>query len=65
VFTLTLPGDYDDIRAMIHDIETAPEFIVIDNIVLAEGRDAGALSWALALSTYYRGAAARTAADGR
>ena len=66
VFSLTLTGEYDDIRAMIHEIETAPEFIVIDNIVLAEGREANApLAWSLELSTYYRPAAAKAGADGR
>ena len=66
VFSLTLAGDYNDIRAMIHDLETAPEFIVIDNIVLSEGRDPNApLTWALELSTYYRSAAARARIDGQ
>jgi hypothetical protein len=64
--SLTLTGEYDDIRAMIYDLETAPEFIVIDNIVLAEGqRDDAGLSWSLAVSTYYRAATARAGANGR
>jgi Tfp pilus assembly protein PilO len=66
MFSLTLTGEYDDIRAMIHEIETAPEFIVIDNIVLAEGQEATApLAWSLELSTYYRPAAAKAGADAR
>lgn len=66
VYSLTLTGEYNDIRAMIYDLETAPEFIVIDNIVLAEGRETNApLSWSLELSTYYRTAAARAGTNGR
>jgi hypothetical protein len=66
VFSLTLSGQYDDIRAMIYDLETAPEFIVIDNIVLSEAR-AGeeGLTWALELSTYYRAPVVRTGSNGR
>jgi Tfp pilus assembly protein PilO len=48
-------GDYDDVRQLIYDIETAPDFIVIDNMALGEGQDAQApLSLMLELSTYYR-----------
>jgi type II secretory pathway pseudopilin PulG len=65
VASLTLTGEYDDIRAMIYDLETAPEFIVIDNIVLSEGRENESLSWSMELSTYYRTAAARAGANGR
>jgi Tfp pilus assembly protein PilO len=65
VFSLTLSGLYDDIRAMIYDLETAPEFIVIDNIVLSEAREGEGLTWALELSTYYRAPVARTGANGR
>jgi Tfp pilus assembly protein PilO len=51
----SLAGDWDDIRQLIFDIETGPDFIVIDNVSLAEGSDANApLSLTLELSTYYR-----------
>ena len=54
-YALTLSGDYDDIRAFIYDLETSPNFVVIDNVVLAEGLDANSpLSLSLELSTYYR-----------
>ena len=33
--------DYDNIRAFIYDLETAPDFVVIDNIVLAEAQTTG------------------------
>jgi len=50
-----LSGDWDDIRMLIHDIETGPDFVVIDNVVLQEGNEASSpLSLTLDLSTYYR-----------
>jgi Tfp pilus assembly protein PilO len=59
---MDLIGSYGDIRAFIHQLETAPEFVVIDNIDLgqATGSDAGPgpLAVAVHLSTYYRDATA-------
>ena len=50
-----LAGEYDDIRALIYDIETAADFLVIDNVFLSEGADQGApLTLTLELSTYYQ-----------
>jgi len=50
-----LTGDWDDIRQLIYDLETGPDFIVIDNVQLVEGSQANApLSLTLDLSTYYR-----------
>jgi hypothetical protein len=58
----SLTGDWDDIRQMIYEIETGPDFVVIDNVRLVEGTEANApLSLELELSTYYR----LTTADGR
>jgi Tfp pilus assembly protein PilO len=51
----SLEGDWDDIRQLIYDIETGPDFMVIDNVSLAEGESATApLSLRLRISTYYR-----------
>lgn len=51
----SLTGDWDDIRQLIYEIETGPDFIVIDNVQLAEGSQTDApLSLSLELSTYYR-----------
>jgi hypothetical protein len=53
--TYALAGDYDDIRQLIHDIETTADFIVIDNVFLSEGENAQApLTLTLDLSTFYR-----------
>lgn len=51
---MVLSGSYSDVRAFIHQLETAPEFVVIDNIALGEGADGGPLGVTLHLSTYYR-----------
>jgi Tfp pilus assembly protein PilO len=51
-----LTGTYNDVRNFIHAIETAPEFVVIDNISLAEGGSDNALNLSLELSTYFRSA---------
>jgi Tfp pilus assembly protein PilO len=55
--TMELSGSYAEIRTFLHQLETAPEFVVVDNVGLAEGADAGALTVTLELSTYYRGTA--------
>jgi len=52
--TMGLGGNYEDIRAFLYDLETADDFIVIDNITLEEGdADAAPLALTLTLSTYY------------
>jgi Tfp pilus assembly protein PilO len=51
-----LTGTYPNMRSFIHAIETAPQFVVIENISLAEGSAEGSLRLALDLSTYYRSA---------
>jgi hypothetical protein len=53
--TMDLTGAYADIRNYIHAIETAPEFVVIDNVSLSEGTEGdGSLRLKLELSTYFR-----------
>jgi hypothetical protein len=50
-----LEGDWDDIRQLLYEIETGPDFLVIDNVSLTEGQDSSApLSLSLEISTYYR-----------
>lgn len=51
---MVLSGSWPDIRTFIYQLETAPEFVVIDNVELAEGADGGSLVVTLTLSTYYR-----------
>ena len=51
-----LTGSYGEIRRFIHALETAPEFVVIDNVQLLENRESNdGVQLTLALSTFYRG----------
>lgn len=52
--TMVLTGTYADVRTFLYQLETAPEFLVIDNVALVEGADGGDLAVTLELSTYYR-----------
>jgi len=53
--SMILKGEYESVRQFLRDIEAAKEFIVIDNVGLVEGTDAGsALLLTVELSTYYR-----------
>jgi Tfp pilus assembly protein PilO len=67
--SMNLSGDWDDIRTLIYDLETSPDFVVIDNIVIGEGMTGdAALALSLELSTYYRSsrpARARVGGNGR
>ena len=51
---MQLSGTWDDIRGFLYDLDTAPEFVVIDNVELNGGDEAGRLELNLALSTYYK-----------
>jgi Tfp pilus assembly protein PilO len=66
-YSMTFSGDWDDIRGFIYELETSPNFVIIDNVLLAEGLDASSLTLSLELSTYYRSAtrAVSQGTDGR
>lgn len=52
---MVLSGAYADIRDFVYQLETAPEFVVIDNVQLEEdGNEDGSLVVTLDLSTYYQ-----------
>jgi Tfp pilus assembly protein PilO len=52
--SLTLEGGYDAIRAFIYQLDTAPEFVVIDDVSLSDqSADRGAHQLAMRLSTFY------------
>jgi hypothetical protein len=52
---LVLEGQYDDARTFVHRLETAPEFVVIDDVTIDQARDGGPnLVLKLQLSTYFR-----------
>ena len=53
--SMTLRGDYEDIRRFIYDVEAGSDFIVIDSITLQQGEEPGSpLVLRMLLSTYYR-----------
>lgn len=53
--SISLNGEYDDIRALLYELENSDDFFVIDNVTLSESGDAGdPLAVALNVSTYYR-----------
>ncbi len=56
--TMSLQGEYDDIRRFVYQVESGSDFIVIDSIALRQGSEAGSrLTLDLTLSTYYRAGA--------
>lgn len=52
--TMLLEGEYRNIRQFVYALETAPEFIVIEEIALSEGEEGDAAQvLTLGLATYY------------
>lgn len=51
---MSLQGEYRDVRRFIHQLETAPEFVVIDGITLVQAEANAPLTLTLRLSTYYK-----------
>jgi Tfp pilus assembly protein PilO len=55
---MDLSGDYDDVRAFVHELETSPEFVVIERMALKEKEDGDPdLTLTLTLATFYRAVA--------
>ena len=56
--TYTLSGDYRDVRRFIYSLETAPEFVVLENVGLSstsgEQQQNRGLSMTLDIATYFR-----------
>jgi Tfp pilus assembly protein PilO len=53
--TVALIGEYRNIRRFIHDLETAPDFLILENVALSQGteRDRG-LNVVVKVATYFR-----------
>lgn len=52
---MLLAGNWRDIRRFIYELETSPEFIVIEDIILSQNEEVGSsLVLTLALATYYQ-----------
>lgn len=55
--TMVLEGRYDDVREFLYEIETASDFVVVDEVALArsaEDEERGRLVLTLGVSTYFR-----------
>jgi Tfp pilus assembly protein PilO len=51
---MVLKSDYEDFRDFIYQLESAPEFVILDDVTLAESEATGPLTITLNLSTYFR-----------
>jgi hypothetical protein len=51
---MVLQGDYRNIRQFIYELESAPEFVIIDELTLAENVANEPQTLTINLSTYYR-----------
>jgi Tfp pilus assembly protein PilO len=52
--TMVLEGEYRDVRRFIHKLETAPEFVIIQDVGLVQGEKNAPLTLTVTLSTYYK-----------
>lgn len=51
---VALQGQYENIRQFLYELESSPEFIIIDDVSLSQGEADKPLNLAVQLSTYYR-----------
>src|SRR5262249_19168443 len=51
---VVLQGDYEAVRQFVYDLETASEFIIIDDVSLVQADADKPLTLTIELSTYYR-----------
>ena len=52
--SMTLQGDYEDFRRFIYALESAPEFLIIDDIALTQVNMDDPLTLVISMSTYFR-----------
>ena len=53
--TVALSGEYRDIRAFIHELETAPDFLVLENVDLSRATDEeDDIDVTVQIATYFR-----------
>jgi hypothetical protein len=51
---MLLSGNYSNIRRFVYDLETAPEFVIIDDVTITQTQEGADQTLTLELSTYYR-----------
>jgi hypothetical protein len=54
VIHMVLQGQWENLREFIYQLESAPEFVIIDNVTLLEGNADEPLTLTIELSTYFR-----------
>jgi Tfp pilus assembly protein PilO len=55
LYRASLSGEYGNIRRFIHELETAPEFLVLENVDLRQSESENrALNVEMEIATYYR-----------
>jgi len=53
--TISLTGDYRNIRRLVYGLETAPEFIILENVAVSQPQERDqALNVIVRIATYYR-----------
>jgi Tfp pilus assembly protein PilO len=53
--TVALSGEYRNIRRFIHELETAPEFLILEIVAVSQGTDSGSgLNVTVRVATYYQ-----------
>jgi len=51
---MTLQGEYESLRQFVYELESAPEFVIIDDVTLTQSDASKPLTLTISLSTYYR-----------
>jgi hypothetical protein len=51
---MVLEGDYQSVRQFLYELETTPEFIIVDDVALQQADMTRALQLTVEVSTYYR-----------
>ena len=54
IISMVLQGEYSDLRDFIYAVESAPQFIVVDDVVLTESASDEPLTLSVRMSTYFR-----------
>ena len=55
--TLLVAGEYSNVRRFIHELETAPEFLVLESVAVTSDAEERTLNVTARVATYYRGQA--------
>jgi Tfp pilus assembly protein PilO len=53
--TIALSGQYRDIRRFVYELETAPEFVILENVALSQGAESATdLNLTVKVTTYFQ-----------